>query len=195
MLPIMLNAARMPVLLAGRGAALRKRLALLDDAGAQAEVYTPDADAALAAALGSRLHARLPEEREIAAHRLLFVVGLDEHTTSHLVAAGRAHGLLVNAEDVPVLCDFHMPAMVRRGDLLLTVSTGGHSPALAATLRAWLADRIGVEWTERLREAARLRRSLREAGAPASRVTEETAGLVRRRRWLDAAPPGSATAL
>jgi precorrin-2 dehydrogenase/sirohydrochlorin ferrochelatase len=195
MLPIVLNLARVPVLLAGNGPALRKRLALLEDAGAQVDVYSPQPEPDLMAMAGGRLRGRLPEEHEIAAHRLLFVAGLDEHTASRLVAMGRAHRLIVNAEDVPVLCDFHMPAMVRRGDLLLTISTGGHSPALAATLRAWLAERIGGEWADRLREAARMRRALREGGASPARVTQETADLVRCRHWLDDVPPGPATAL
>ncbi len=188
MLPIVLNLARLPVLLAGNGPALRKRLALLEDAGAQVDIYSPQPEPELMAMAGGRLRGRLPEEHEIAAHRLLFVAGLDEHTASRLVATGRAHRLIVNAEDVPVLCDFHMPAMVRRGDLLLTVSTGGHSPALAATLRAWLAERIGGEWADRLRQAAMLRRGLREGGASPARVTQETVDLVHRGRWLEEAP-------
>ena len=51
-------------------------------------------------------------------------------------ARARAGGVLVNVEDVIGWCDFHNPSIVRRGDLLLTVSTGGQSPGLAARIRA-----------------------------------------------------------
>lgn len=189
MLPIVLNLARVPVLLTGAGIALRKRLALLEDAGALVDVYAPHPDADLATVAGSRLRGRLPEDHEIAAHRLLFVAGLDEYTSARVVAVGRAHRLIVNAEDMPALCDFHMPAMVRRGDLLLTASTGGQSPALAAMLRAWLADRFGSEWSGRLQQVARLRRTLRENGAPPALVTQETIDLVRCGRWLEETTP------
>lgn len=185
MLPIVLDLARVPVLLAGGGAALRKRLALLDDGGALVDVYAPHPDPELVAEAGPRLRGRLPEDHEIAAHRLLFVAGLDAHQSARLVAVGRANRLLVNAEDLPALCDFHMPAMVRRGDLLLTASTGGHSPALAAMLRVWLAERFGSEWSGRLRQAAGLRRKLRESGASPASVTQETLALARHEGWLE----------
>ena len=56
----------------------------------------------------------------------------------------------MNVEDRPALCDFHSVAEVRRGDLLLTVSTGGASPGLAARIRARLAADFGPEWADRL---------------------------------------------
>ena len=43
-----------------------------------------------------------------------------------------AAGVWVNSADDPARCTFTLPARVRRGDLLVTVSTGGRSPALAA---------------------------------------------------------------
>lgn len=193
MLPLILDPRRMPVLLAGDGPALRKRLALLDEAGADVSVYAPHPDEALRALAGARLRGRLPQDYEIAAHRLLFLAGLEQATAARLAAA-RARRVLVNTEDVLPLCDFHVPAQVRRGDLLLTVSTGGQSPGLAAALRAWLAERFGADWSGRLSEAARLRQSLRNSGAAPAHVARETNELIRRRHWLrDAVSvPGSA---
>ena len=64
--------------------------------------------------------------------QLLFVAGLPEGEARHLAGRARALGVLVNVEDVLPLCDFHVPAMVRRGDLLLTASTGGAVPGPGA---------------------------------------------------------------
>jgi hypothetical protein len=70
--------------------------------------------------------------------QLLFVAGLDEGEARHLAARARAFGVLVNVEDVLPLCDFHVPAIVRHGDLLLTASTGGAAPGLSRALREHL---------------------------------------------------------
>jgi precorrin-2 dehydrogenase / sirohydrochlorin ferrochelatase len=63
-------------------------------------------------------------------------------------AAARARGVLVNVMDDPDRCDFAAPAVVRRGDLVIAVSTGGRSPALASRLRRLLEERFGPEWEE-----------------------------------------------
>ena len=63
---------------------------------------------------------------------------------------GRARGVLVNVMDDPEHCDFAAPAVVRRGDLTIAVSTGGRSPALARRLREDLGERFGPEWAEAL---------------------------------------------
>jgi siroheme synthase-like protein len=60
----------------------------------------------------------------------------------------RAGGALVNVMDDIPNCDWAAPAIVRRGDLVLTISTGGSSPALARRLREDLAERYGAHWAE-----------------------------------------------
>lgn len=63
----------------------------------------------------------------------------------------RARGVLVNVMDDIPNCDFAAPAVVRRGDLVIAISTGGRSPALAKRLREELSKRFGPEWEEVLR--------------------------------------------
>ena len=58
----------------------------------------------------------------------------------------RAAGLLANIADAPEACDFQIPAAVRRGDLLLTVSTSGRSPAVSAMIRRQLECEFGEEY-------------------------------------------------
>lgn len=160
-----------PTLLAGRGPAFLKRLDLLESAGmADLSVHTDAADEALTERLGARLHPALPTDSEIDGARLLFVAGLDDAESGRLAAAARARRIPVNVEDVPAQCDVHVPALVRRGDLLLSVSTGGSAPALAAAIRGWLEDSFGVEWADRLQEVAALRARLRSDGAMPAEV-------------------------
>ncbi len=84
--------------------------------------------------------------------------------SARLAQLARDAGVLVNVEDVPDLCDFHVPAAVRRGDLLLTVSTGGRAPGLSRILREWLEtpfrrrmDRPPRRYRQRARVMARRR--------------------------------------
>jgi precorrin-2 dehydrogenase / sirohydrochlorin ferrochelatase len=65
----------------------------------------------------------------------------------------RRRGVLCNVVDDPQRCDFYYPAIMRRGDLQIAISTGGKSPALAQRLRKQLERQFGAEyeaWVEQL---------------------------------------------
>jgi siroheme synthase-like protein len=74
-----------------------------------------------------------------------------------IAADARAAGVLVNVMDDVPNCDFAAPAIVRRGDLVVAVGTGGRAPALASRLRAELSERFGPGWTELLEVVGRVR--------------------------------------
>src|SRR5882762_7933348 len=68
-------------------------------------------------------------------------------------------GVLCNVVDVPEYCDFFYPAVVRRGDLQIAVSTAGQSPSLAQKLRQQLEKQFGpgyAAWVAELGETRRL---------------------------------------
>jgi len=68
-------------------------------------------------------------------------------------------GVLCNVVDVPEYCDFFYPAVVRRGDLQIAVSTAGQSPSLAQKIRRQLERQFGegyAAWVEQLGETRRL---------------------------------------
>src|SRR4029453_611993 len=66
-------------------------------------------------------------------------------------------GVLVNVMDDVPNCDFAAPAIVRRGDLVVAIGTGGRAPALASRLRAELSERFGPGWTELVDVVGRVR--------------------------------------
>ena len=115
---------------------------------------------------------------------LLFVAGLPEGEARALAGRARELGVLVNVEDRLPLCDFHVPAIVRRGDLLLTASTGGQVPGLARALRESLADQFGPEWTVRLKELGKARAKWRAQGLSPGEVSHHVRELVSRMGWL-----------
>ena len=68
-------------------------------------------------------------------------------------------GVLCNVVDVPEYCDFFYPAVVRRGDLQIAISTAGQSPSLAQKIRQQLEQQFGpgyADWVEQLGETRRL---------------------------------------
>lgn len=185
MYPLTLDVAKLPVALAGGGPALCRRLAGLDAArAAHVTVFAEAPDAALADAAGPRLVQRLPTAADLVGVRLLLVAGLDDGAAAALAGLARAMGVLVNVEDRKPWCDVHVPAVVRRGDLTLTVSTNGRSPGLAKRIRRYLERLFGPEWATRVDDVAARRTAWRSEGADMATVGNRTDALIARRRWL-----------
>ena len=77
-----------------------------------------------------------------------------------------SRGVLCNAVDEPERCDFYFPAVVRRGELQIAISTGGLSPALAQRLRKELEQQFGPEWEEWVAQLGRTRDELKSIPMP-----------------------------
>ncbi len=70
-----------------------------------------------------------------------------------------------NIADVPDLCTFIVPAVITQGELMIAVSTGGSSPALARRIREDLQRRFGPEYAEMTRVMGELRRLVLRTGS------------------------------
>lgn len=185
MFPVSLDLGLLKVAVAGGGAAARQRVRLLTEAGAREfAVFAPDADTEMVEAAGSRLVNHLPGDADLDALDVLFIADLEEADETRLAAAARSRKVLVNTEDVRPLCDFHVPAMVRRGDLLLAISTGGASPGLARRLKAYLGQAFGEEWADHINEIASARSRWREEGVPLPELGKRTNALIDEKGWL-----------
>ncbi len=177
MLPVVLDLARCNVVLVGEGAAAVKRQNLLEEAGATR--------------LRAFSSARLPNDADLAGVRLVFIVDRSAPYAADIAARARAAGALVHIEDDPAHSDMHIPAVLRRGDLVIAISTGGSSPALAVRLKRALGDLFGAEWEGRTDEVGALRRRWRAAGANPDALKRQTEELIERRRWLPRLPSRS----
>ena len=98
MLPLILNPVNLKTGLAGRGPERDRRAALLAEAGVEVRLLPEPVSDDLLASL-----------------QVLFVAGIPEGESREIATRARRLGVLVNVEDVMPLCDFHVPAMVRRG--------------------------------------------------------------------------------
>jgi precorrin-2 dehydrogenase / sirohydrochlorin ferrochelatase len=177
--PIIINhiAGRRCVVIGGGGVAERKVHALLES-GALPHIVSPALTAQLTAwveAGCATYDERTYEAGDVAGAFLVFAATNDDVVNHRVADDARRAGALVNLADDGAASDFATPATVRRGELLLTVSTAGASPALAAHVRRELDERYGPEYAAL---AAHLR-ALREG--PLRDMPAEQ----RRRFWTD----------
>ncbi len=90
----------------------------------------------------------------------LTIVATNSRTLNERVYhEAQRRGVLCNVVDVPDLCDFFYPAVVRRGDLQIAVSTAGQSPSLAQKIRQQLEKQFGpgyATWVTELGETRKL---------------------------------------
>jgi precorrin-2 dehydrogenase/sirohydrochlorin ferrochelatase len=183
-LPLILDIRQRRIVVVGRGHAAQQRVELARDAGAeQLSLYVIDQDG-WACHLEAAVYERLPVRADLEGAAVVFVAGLPADEAARIAGQARAVGALVNVEDQPEFCDFHVPAVVRRGDLLLTVSTGGKAAGLSQTIRAHLQGLFGPAWAQHVRSVIEARARWRAEGRPKSEVARLTQAMVEREGWL-----------
>lgn len=169
--PVMMNLENKQVLVVGGGrVALRKVTSLLE-CGAKVSVVSPELDPDLQL---------LAEREQITVHKIPFEDTILDSYPDTLLVFGTTNSRNVNIEiynsaakrkipcniaDVPDLCTFIVPAVIMQGDLMIAVSTGGSSPALARRIREDLSRRFGPEYAEMTRLMAELRKRVLAMGS------------------------------
>lgn len=143
--PIILDLAAARVLVLGEGREADEKSAAL---------------AACGASVDRRDHY---EPGMLAGYLLVVAASPDRSRNAEIFAEGERLGILVNCIDDPVHCRFTFASVVRRGELLIAISTGGACPALAVRLREQLERDLGPEYEEFLVLARSLREKLAAA--------------------------------
>src|SRR5262249_56121601 len=92
---------------------------------------------------------------------LVFSASDDPKLSASVFEEATNAGAFVNTADQPSLCDFIMPAVVRRGDVAIAISTGGTSPGLASQLRRKIGRIIGPEYAKLTELLSRARPEIR----------------------------------
>jgi precorrin-2 dehydrogenase/sirohydrochlorin ferrochelatase len=143
--PVGLVLRGQPVLVVGGGTVAAQKIAELVRCGADVTVVAPRIDPALRADERLRCEVRPYRAGEAADYRFV-VTATDVRAVNQAVYDdGEAAGVWVNAADDPARCSAVLPSRVRRGSLLVTISTEGRSPAFAAWLREQIGDQLGPE--------------------------------------------------
>lgn len=158
--PICLNITNKRCIVVGGGEVGARKVASLLDCGARVTVISRLLSPSLEIMQQEGRISHVEADYE-AAHLegAFLVIGAtnSEAVNKRISEDARLLGILVNIADAPQQCDFILPAVVRRGALLLAVSTGAQSPALAKKLRAELESSFGPEYAEFLDIMVKLR--------------------------------------
>jgi precorrin-2 dehydrogenase / sirohydrochlorin ferrochelatase len=181
--PVNLDLHDRRVVIVGGGAVAARKALRLVAAGARLTVVAPLLDDRLAAlaAAGSLLHLErdyLPGDLEGAL--LAFAATNDAAVNLAVAAEAKERGVLVDVVDAPRQGDFTTPAVLSRGDLLITASTAGASPGLARRIIGELEPLFGEEYAETVTLLTEVREKiLTEKGGSAynERVFAELAAL------------------
>ena len=155
MFPILLNLSGRLVVIVGGGAVGLRKLSAVVGSGAGVRLIDPQPLPNLPPEVTHLTEAYRAEHLEGAS--IAFACAAPE-VNAQVVADCRARGVWVNAASAPEAGDFQLPAVVRRGELTLAVSTGGASPALARRIREKLEaefDELFAEWVRVLAEVRR----------------------------------------
>ena len=147
-------------LVLGGGAVAERKVGLLLNCEARICVVSPDLSPGLEELnIRGQIEYIRGEFKEEYLEGLFLVVGATDkkETNIRIYTEAVKRGILVNIADSPELCSFLVPSVVERGDLIISISTCGKSPALAKKIREELEDRYGIEYAEFLSIMGKLR--------------------------------------
>jgi precorrin-2 dehydrogenase / sirohydrochlorin ferrochelatase len=149
-------------LVVGAGKVGEPKIGGLIDTGARVHVVALEASEAVhqwARAGRITLEIRAFAPADLDGAFLAIVATASRTLNSSIYREAQQRGILCNVVDVPEYCDFYYPAVVRRGDLQIAISTNGQSPSLAQKLRQQLERQFGpgyARWVAELGETRKL---------------------------------------
>lgn len=171
--PIFVSLKDKPCLVVGGGAVAKRKCETLLEYGARVMVVAKALRADFSGLaegtctqkdVSVQLFVRPFEPEDLNGQMLVFLATEDETLNREIVSLCHERHIWVNVADIPELCDFYFPALVRRGDVVVGISTGGSSPALAGKMRSELDKVLPADLGVQAEELAVLRKEILGAG-------------------------------
>lgn len=187
--PVFLKLDGREAVIIGGGEVAERKVALLLACGARVTIVSPEVTGAIqrwAQEGRIRLEQRLYRPGDLTPAYLAIAATDDNRVNQAVMEEARSRGVLLNVVDDAEKCDFIAPAVVQRGDLVVAVSTGGKSPAMARRMREELEQLLTPEYGDLLEVLAQVRSQVRKLHLRPSPeywqacIDEELKGLVRR---------------
>jgi siroheme synthase-like protein len=158
--PVLLGVARLRVLVVGGGAVALRKVRGVVEAGGRPEIVAPRIDPELEALVrehGLSLQLRPYQSSDVAGRSLVFAATDSPGVNREVARDAGERSIPVDLADDGEASTFHLPACIRRDDVVVALSTGGASPLLARRLR----ERLEAVVTPGLGRAARRLATLR----------------------------------
>ncbi|HHT9123149.1 MAG TPA: precorrin-2 dehydrogenase/sirohydrochlorin ferrochelatase family protein [Candidatus Wunengus sp. YC63] len=158
--PILLNIQDKKCLVVGGGNVAWRKVCSLKEAGARVTVVSPEFCPEMAKETGIERIQQKYEEGFLDGVLVVVASTDDEEVNKKVYYDAVKRGILVNVVDRPEFCSFIVPATISRGDLNISISTGGASPALARNIRENLEKQFGDEYGEFAKLLSETRRKI-----------------------------------
>jgi precorrin-2 dehydrogenase / sirohydrochlorin ferrochelatase len=184
--PMFLKLEGKRCLVVGAGKVGEPKIGGLIDTGARLHVVAPEATAAVHdwARAGKLTLELRPFAAEDLNEMFLAVIATQSAALNQSIyQEAQRRRVLCNVVDVPEYCDFYYPAVVRRGDLQIAVSTNGQSPSLAQRIRQQLEQQFGPAYAHWVAELGATRRSVLASNLNPQRKRELLHSLANRRAF------------
>ncbi len=146
--PVYLDVKGKKCVIIGGGKVAYRKACSLKDAGADVTVISPDICPELSKEKGLMLINKSYDESCLDGAMLVIAATDNEEVNKKVSSDAGKRNIIINVVDRPELCSFIVPSTVNRGDLCISISTGGASPALAKNIRKELEGVFGSEYAE-----------------------------------------------
>ena len=161
--PLFLNLAGKKCLVVGGGGVAGRKVRSLLECEADVTVISPDISENIKELVSEgkiRCNERSYRAGDVRECFLVIVATDDKEVNKSVSEEAKGLGILYNIVDVPALCNFFVPSIVKIGDLKIAISTNGKSPALAKKLRIELEKTYGSEYAVFLERLGQIREKL-----------------------------------
>lgn len=159
--PFMMDISGKTVIIAGGGHSALWKVRAFQGFGADVLVIAPEISEEIEQFKGIRLIRREVQEKDLEHADILVAATDDRELNRKLAELARSHGILANAVDDKEMCDFIFPAIVRRENYTVAISTDGKSPLLAREIKKAISRSIPDAYDKAVGELGAVRQEVK----------------------------------
>lgn len=165
--PIMIHIEHKHAVVIGGGSVASRKAADLLKAGARVKIISPEVDETILALADTcpgnvAIVKRTYEKGDLSGASIAFTATDDNEVNRAVYQEAIENNIFINTVDVPELCSFYVPSWFKKGDLIVSVSTSGASPAMAGKIRRELEETVPDEIDAILCTLKKIRTILKE---------------------------------
>lgn len=167
--PIFIELEGKKILVVGGGNVAQRKIETFLEFGASVDIVSRKLTAKLKELVeeGRVRHIGREYDEECLKDASLIIIATNDKQLNHRISKSvREKGMLTNTVDQPSDCNFIVPSIVRKGELLIAISTSGKSPALAKKIRKEIESQFGSEYDSLLYLMGIIRKEVLKRGLP-----------------------------